>query len=83
MILIDLKRIKNLRFCGTYLLSKSSDGGDLPDDIDLLGKTVHMYTDFELAPTTHFIINDNCKMYMKHSSVSFAYTDWEEFKEKK
>jgi hypothetical protein len=57
-------------------------GGMLPKDIDLVGKKVSMYIDFEMAPTTHFIIEDGkCKMYMKHASTNNTYSAWEEFKE--
>ena len=81
MVKIDLKRIKNLRYLGTYIMSKESVGGDLPEDIDIIGKTVSMYTDFELHPTTHFIIDDgDCHVYMRHSSSNNAYSDWEEFR---
>lgn len=80
MVNIDLRRIKNLRYLGTYVLEKESMGGRLPD-MDIIGKTVSMYIDFELAPTTHFIIDDgSCKMYMKHASTNNTYSAWEEFK---
>ena len=82
MVDIDLKRIKKLRYLGTYLLSKDSDGGKLPSDVNIVGNTVSMYMDFELAPTTHFIIEDGkLKMYMKHASTNNTYSAWEEFKE--
>jgi len=81
MVKIDLIRIKKLRYLGTYLLREGSDGGDLPED-NILDKTVSMYIDCELAPTTHFIIDDgSCKMYMRHSGVSGAFSNWERFTE--
>lgn len=82
MVNIDLKRIIKLRYLGTYVLEKDSMGGMLPKDVNIIGKTVSMYIDFELAPTTHYIINDgSLKMYMKHASTNNTYSSWEEFKE--
>jgi len=80
MVKIDLKRIKNLRYLGTYILEKDSNGGEIPEDEDLVGKMVSMYQDYELAPTTHYIIDvDGCKMYMRHASSNNVYSDWEKF----
>jgi len=80
MVKIDLKRIVRMQFLGTYKLEKNSSGGALPHNIDIIGRTVSMYIDCELQPTTHFIINDgDMKMYMRHSAVSRAYTSWEPF----
>jgi len=86
MVQIDLVRIKKLKYLGTYTLSKSSDGGLIPKykESEMLGQTVHMYQDYELAPTTHYILeNGDLKMYMKYSEVSRVYSSWEEFKIKK
>jgi len=81
MVKIDLKRIKNLRYLGTYTLLKESAGGDLPEE-SILGKTVSMYADFELDPTTHFIVDEGAvRMYMRHASTNGAYSNWEEFSE--
>lgn len=80
MVKIDLKRIKNLKYQGTFLLQKGSLGVDLPEDIDMLGKVVSMYLDFELDPTTHFIIEDGkCKMYLRHFSSNNSFSDWQKF----
>jgi len=82
MVKIDLKRIKNLRYLGTYTMTAGSDGGDLPEEEDILGKTVSMYCDYEMYPTTHFVVDDGaCKMYMRHASTNGAYSDWESFTE--
>lgn len=83
MLKLDLKRIKNLRFLGTYILEKGSHGGKLPEEPILIGKMVSMYADYELYPTTHFIIEDGCKMCMRHASTNNCYSDWEEFQIKK
>ena len=81
---IDLIRIKRLRYLGTYTLSAGSAGGALPDYIDVKGKTVSMYQDFELHPTTHYIIDETgCRMYMRYADISMSYTAWDKFKEKK
>jgi len=83
MTLIDLKRIKKMRYLGTYVHGSGSSGGDLPEDIDIIGKTVAMYGDFELNPTTHFVIDDgSCRMYMRHCSSNGMYSHWDKFKEK-
>jgi len=81
MVKIDLKRIKKLRYLGTYVMSAASNGGKLPEEVDIMGKMVSMYADYELEPTTHFIIEDSCKMYMRHASCNNCYSDWEEFTE--
>ena len=84
MIEIDLVRIKKLKFLGTYILSESSEGGTLPTHRNIKGQTVHMYEDFELQPTRHFVIDeDTLRMYMRYSGISRAYSDWDQFKEKK
>jgi len=84
MLELNLKRIKNLRFQGTYVLDKCSNGGDLLKDIKLVGRTVHMFSDYELAPTTYYIIDEEgCRVVMRHSAVNNAYSNWEEFIDKK
>jgi len=82
MVYIDLVRIKRLKFLGTYTIEKDYTGGCLPKNT-ILGKTVYMYSDYELNPTIHHIIDDEeCRMYMKYSSGNKCYSSWEYFKEK-
>ena len=83
MVTLDLVRIKRLRYLGTYVMGADMAGGELPE-MEIMGKTVSMYSDFEMAPTTHYIIDDgDCRMYMRHSSGNNMYSSWDEFTEKK